>query len=90
MTDRYHKKFMVRSECLYCYNVIYNTDPLVLLGQKEEIESLAPAALLCGFTWVSKEKTREVLEQFRKWLSTEETPRWEGGFTRGHFKRGVK
>ena len=90
MTDRYHKKFMVRSECLYCYNVIYNTDPLVLLGQKEEIESLAPAALLCGFTWESKEKTREVLEQFRKWLSTEETPRWEGGFTRGHFKRGVK
>ena len=56
----------------------------------EEIESLAPAALLCGFTWESKEKTREVLEQFRKWLSTEETPRWEGGFTRGHFKRGVK
>ena len=48
MTDRYHKKFMVRSECLYCYNILYNPDPLVLFGQEKEIRALAPGALLCG------------------------------------------
>lgn len=90
MTDRYRKKFMVRSECLYCYNVIYNSDPLVLIGQEREIESLAPAALLCGFTWESKGRTKEVLELFQGWISSGEAPGWEGGYTRGHFKRGVK
>lgn len=90
VTDRYHKKFMVRSECLYCYNILYNPDPLVLFGQEKEIRALAPGALLCGFTWESGERTREVLEMFRKWLCGGQTPQWEEGFTRGHFKRGVK
>lgn len=90
VTDRYQKKFMVRNECAYCYNIIYNTDPLVLLDQKEEILSLSPAALLCSFTWERGKRTEEILAGIGESIFSGRQLQWEDGFTRGHFKRGVK
>ena len=40
LTDRYHKKFAVKNYCKCCYNVIYNSSPLLLVGQQEEFEKM--------------------------------------------------
>lgn len=90
ITDRRGKRFMVRVECQSCYNVIYNTDPLVLADQRQEIERLAPAALLLSFTWENKKRTKEVLDYFEGVFAGREMPAWDGPYTRGHFRRGVK
>ncbi len=89
--DRYHKTFTVKNQCDSCYNVIYNTSPLLLLDQKIEIDSLAPKALRLHFTIEKAQQVREILqvydEVFIKQLPLREV---NFEFTRGHFKRGIK
>jgi len=91
LKDRYNKEFHVKNLCDYCYNVIYNTSPLVLSDQKEEIMGLQPKALRLHFTKETKNEMKDVIrlydDIFVKDMPTRE-PDIE--FTRGHFKRGVK
>ena len=82
--DRYHKKFMVANYCDYCYNVIYNTLPLALFDQKEQIYTLAPKAVRLEFVNEDETQVERVLECYQ----TCKEP--DFAFTRGHFKRGIK
>ena len=90
-TDRFHKEFTAKNLCDYCYNMIFNTAPVVLVDQREEIEDLSPKAIRLHFTIEGKEKTEQILELY-KYVFIEkklvEEPDME--FTRGHFKRGIK
>lgn len=91
ISDRYQKQFLVKNECIYCYNVIYNTDPVMLLDQKDEIQELMPCALRLSFTSENGETVEKILKKYEDvfiWNKDAVMP--EGGFTRGHFKRGVK
>lgn len=92
MSDRYQKEFAVKNECLYCYNVIYNTSPTMLGDQKKEIEELAPKALILAFSREDRQTMENVLSWFEKALrdGSKKPADWDGDFTRGHFKRGVK
>ena len=91
LTDRYKKKFAVRNCCKYCYNIIYNSSPLVLLDQKEEIKEVSPAALRLDFTIESEEQTRQIAEMYRCVFQADgEAVMPDVDYTRGHFKRGVK
>lgn len=89
--DRYQKEFKVKNHCDYCYNMIYNTAPLVLTDQKAEICNLNPKALRLNFTIEDRNTTNKILrlyeDVFVKDMPSEE-PDME--FTRGHFKRGIK
>ncbi len=84
LKDRYHKKFPVKNFCLDCYNVIYNSQPLYLLDQTEQLERIGAGAYRIMFTTESREETGQVLEQWA------EHRKPEADFTRGHFKRGVE
>ena len=90
-TDRYNKSFSVKNQCDYCYNVIYNTAPVLLSDQKDEISKLNPKALRIHFT-IEDEKTTKQRMQFLEHVFSQdgegEEPHFE--FTRGHFKRGIK
>lgn len=91
LTDRYQKKFVVKNICNYCYNVIYNTAPVMLADQINEINTLRAGKLRLQFTLENKEQTQQMLEVFGKtFVSQEEVEIPEMEFTRGHFKRGVK
>lgn len=91
MTDRVGKSFAVKNYCEECYNMIYNTTPLVLAGQTEERRRLSPAAVRLSFTTESTEQMREVLRLYERELADGETVREiPMDFTRGHFKRGIK
>ncbi|MBQ4560443.1 MAG: U32 family peptidase [Tyzzerella sp.] len=89
--DRYQKTFFVKNHCDYCYNMIYNTAPLVLTDQKSEIESLNPKSLRLHFTIENRKTMKDILrlyeDVFVKGAHFNE-PNFE--FTRGHFKRGIK
>ncbi len=91
MRDRKGMKFPVKNFCRYCYNVIYNCMPLNLLDQKEEIFRLSPRYLRLDFTIESGDETAQILSDAASVFFDEKkyVPP-EGGFTRGHFKRGVK
>ncbi len=89
--DRMGMKFPVKNFCRYCYNVIYNCSPLMLLDQKEEVLELSPRYIRLDFTIESGRETDRILSLARSFIDGHPlaAPR-EGGFTRGHFKRGVK
>ena len=89
--DRYQKIFTVKNHCDYCYNMIYNTAPLVLTDQKSEIESLNPKALRLNFTIEDRKTMKDILRLYEDVFvkgGCSKEPDIE--FTRGHFKRGIK
>ena len=91
MKDRCQKSFQVKNCCEECYNIIYNTAPVVLIDQKREIERLSPAALRLAFTLEDEQRTRQMLALYQEvFLNKSEIGELPFEFTRGHFKRGIK
>lgn len=91
LMDRYKKEFPVVNECRWCYNVIYNCEPLSLLGNRKEVEHISPKSIRISFTVENPIRIREVLQQYVEvFFYHREENRLEGAFTRGHLKRGVE
>ena len=95
MKDRTGKELMVKNHCTFCYNTIYNPDPLSLLGLKNRIKRLNPASLRLQFVKENKAEMEAVIRAFANEYAVsakgEERPlQLQGDFTRGHFKRGVE
>lgn len=91
MKDRYQKNFYIKNNCDYCYNIIYNTVPVVLTDQKKELEQLHPKTMRLHFTVERKEEVRKVLALYRTvFMEGGKAQEPEMEFTRGHFKRGIK
>ncbi len=84
LKDRYEKLFPVKNYCRDCYNVIFNSQPLWLLDQPEELEALRAGAYRIMFTTEKRQETLAVLDS---WMKGGRPP---ADFTRGHFKRGVE
>lgn len=89
--DRYQKRFAVRSCCRYCYNIIYNSAPLFLADQAEEIRRLAPGEVRLDFTAETGEEARRIAELYADaFIRQRDVSLPKSEYTRGHFKRGVK
>lgn len=87
LKDRYGNSFAVKSDCQFCYSVIYNSVPTGLLEELEQIQALKVDSVRMNFTWENREETRKILELFvEKKKRTGKMPL----FTKGHFKRGVE
>ena len=91
LTDRQKKNMTVKNVCRYCYNVMYNTSPLLLADQQMKIMRLHPRALRLAFTTEDGENMQKILCMFRNiYIENTECPIPKMDYTRGHFKRGVK
>lgn len=94
MKDRYQKTFSVKNYCDTCYNVIYNTAPLVLLDKKTEIAQIGTGNFRMHFTIESGEETKRILslygDVFLRGEAHAEIKDLFRDYTRGHFKRGIK
>ncbi|MGN1166736.1 MAG: U32 family peptidase [Lachnospiraceae bacterium] len=91
LTDRYQKKFAVKNCCRYCYNIIYNCQPLMLLSQHEEIKKLNPKEIRLDFLAENKEETEQMIRLYWTCFKKNDPVQVpDMDFTRGHFKRGVK
>ena len=89
--DRYQKQFAVKNHCDYCYNIIYNTAPVVLTDQKMEIIELNPKAIRLHFTTENRQSMRKIMELYNEvFYKGGQAIEPEFEFTRGHFKRGIK
>lgn len=84
MKDRTGKNLPVENKCAYCYNLIYNANPVSLFGIWNKVEKLNPDVVRINLTIENEEETRRVLKGFER----HEDP--ADNFTRGHFTRGVE
>ncbi len=93
LKDRYGKYFPVKNQCGECYNVIYNTLPLMLFGTHKECIEAGIAAYRLSFTLEDEEQVREILHICkRSFLFEQEDFKklYHGDYTNGHYKRGVE
>lgn len=88
LKDRYGKNFPVYTDCLSCYNVIYNTVPLSLhklFAGKE----LGAENFRLDFTTEKKEEVLRLLSYFGGLMKEYQEPFYQD-YTTGHYKRGVE
>lgn len=89
LTDRKKVRFPYRAECRYCTNVIYNSVPLSLFKEIDEIERLRPEALRLMFTFEKAETAAAIIKAYLG-RDTEELNRLIPEYTKGHFRKGVE
>ena len=85
ITDRYRNPFVVKNECDYCYNILYNYVPLYLGDRMEEVYQIGPGRIRLMFSTERQQEVRQILSAY---FEGKELP--EGTYTRGHWKRGIK
>lgn len=85
ITDRYRNPFVVKNECDYCYNILYNYVPLYLGDRMEEVYQIGSGRIRLMFTTERQQEVRRILSAY---FEGKELP--EGTYTRGHWKRGIK
>lgn len=92
LEDRYKKNFYVKTNCLHCYNVIYNGQPSSLHSYIGQFLKHQAGSLRLDFTNEKKSDVAEVISFFEKILknpSEKITPPYKE-FTKGHLARGVE
>lgn len=91
LKDRKQKLFAVRNVCPFCYNIIYNSAPLQLAGNAEDIRRLHPQSIRLQFTTEEPREARQIAGTYAGVFFQRETAdRAHKEFTRGHFERGVE
>ena len=91
LQNRKGKTFPVWSDCSVCINIVFNTAPLDLSDQEQEIRALAPVGIRLSFTTETAEEAEKIAETYaRRFLFGEAASMKLPEFTRGHFKRGVE
>ena len=86
MTDRVGAAFPVRQICSSCYNVVYNSACLSLLGTRV-MERFAPAGWRLDFTVETKKEVAAVLDALKH---KKEVCNPNTSYTKGHLNRGVE
>lgn len=81
LRDRFGTEFPVETNCLHCYNIIYNSVPYSLRRQENDVASIGAPIWRCDFTTESAEDCRHILQG---------EPLPDQAYTTGHFKRGVE
>ena len=88
LKDRYKKQFPVYTDCLCCYNVLYNSVPLSLHKMISEKKCCAENFRL-DFTTEGKQETLQIIGYFSEILKRYREPFYKD-YTTGHYKRGVE
>ncbi len=90
ITDRTGKNLPVENRCAYCYNLIYNPDPLSLAGVFDRVKKLNPQSIRINLTIENEGETQKIINTFASAIKGIKVDDPCGDFTRGHFTRGVE
>lgn len=89
--DRQQKEFHAVCNCEFCYNTIYNTVPLSLLKEADQVKRLGVGGVRLSFTLESKKEARKAAEIFAAvYIRGDDPKSLPKEVTKGHFQRGVE
>ena len=83
LKDRYNVLFPVKNYCQDCYNVIYNSVPVMLFAEQERLESYGVSHVRLDFSIEKGKEVENVLDLYEGNGTKLE-------YTNGHYKRGVE
>ena len=75
---------------LRCGNMILNSKPIYMADRINELSVLPVGYVKLCFTTEHKDLTKQVISDYQKALAGKEIKTPDGGYTRGHFYRGVQ
>ncbi len=84
LKDRYNVLFPVKNYCKDCYNVVYNSVPVLLFGEANRLRDYGIRYFRLDFTIESGKDVENVLHLFNEGKGR------AIDYTNGHFKRGVE
>ena len=90
LSDRYHKKFPVRTLCDICSIRIYNSVPTVLFSEWKQLSRMGISSWRMEFTKEDAKEIETCYSNYRNFLKKREKISVDGDFTYGHFRRGVQ
>ena len=91
LKDRKGKELPVRNHCIFCYNTVYNTSPVSLLGLEDKVRRLNPEALRLQFTIETPEEVEVLIQAYADSFGAGRTVvQPSRDYTRGHFNRGIE
>lgn len=83
LKDRYQVLFPVKNYCKDCYNIIYNSVPVLLFAEKERLHAYGIRHLRFDFSIEKKKEVENILNLYEGFGEKIE-------YTNGHYKRGVE
>lgn len=91
LRDRMSQVMNVKCICNYCYNIIYNTNPLSLIKYNDEIKTLGVGSVRLEFTVENTTEIKGLISKYKhSFIDGSMKVEEINNSTRGHFKRGVK
>lgn len=90
LKDRKSKSLYVQRNCLDCYNVIYNSEPLYLLHQAPAVKKLGFGSLRVSFVDERQEQVKKILDDYQAAFRNDKKIPVPSGITTGHFRKGVE
>lgn len=93
LKDRYRAEFPVKNYCDACYNVVFNSLPVMLFANMDDMRKAGIEEFRVDFTVESETETAQVLNLMEKFITgrlSSYPPEWENHYTNGHYKRGVE
>ena len=91
LNDRKGSHFPVKNECIFCYNILYNSVPLSLLDEGKAIRRMGFSSARLSFTMENAAETAAVSKTaVEEYIYGRETGGFTGEHTKGHFNRGVE
>ena len=90
LRDRTKRVFPVKQDCVFCYNTVYNSETLSLIGESDFLNRGGFAAKRISFTTESYDEAQNVLRAFEGSAGGRAYESLTGSYTKGHFNRGVE
>ncbi len=80
LIDRKGETLNIKTYCKYCYNQIFNPEPIFLCDMRDDIKNINYKYERYDFTFETSDELKRILEREERPLK----------FTRGHIKRGIE
>lgn len=84
LKDRYNVLFPVKNYCKDCYNVVYNSVPVMLFSEIDKLRKWGIQHFRLDFTMESSKEVANVLRLYK------DVKGHSIDYTNGHYKRGVE
>ena len=90
LRDRTKRVFPVKQDCIFCYNTVYNSDVLSLIGETDFLNAAGFATRRISLTTETYDESEDVLLSFERVYHGEMPDNLTASYTKGHFNRGVE
>ncbi len=90
LKDRKSTVFQTLCCCNFCYNIIYNSVPISLLGVQKKVENLPAGNYRINLTLEDYNESVDIIEKCIRLFINHQQVEESFELTRGHFNRGVE